>query len=173
MSLVDVVLIALALLFALSGFRQGLLVSATSIVGFLGGAVLGAQLSGPVADRIDGSNVTRVFAALVVVLAGALLGQILAGAVGRAVRRRVTWEPAKVVDSVAGAALSAVAVLLVAWMVATPLATAPFPQVSSQVKNSALVQAVDRIVPDGVRGVYDSLREAIDRNGLPDVLDPL
>ena len=70
MSLVDVVLIALALLFALSGFRQGLLVSATSIVGFLGGAVIGAQLSGPVADRIDGSNVTRVFAALVVVLAG-------------------------------------------------------------------------------------------------------
>jgi S1-C subfamily serine protease len=57
--------------------------------------------------------------------------------------------------------------------VATPLARAPFPQVSSQVKQSALVQAVDRTVPDGVRGVYDSLREAIDRNGLPDVLDPL
>ena len=56
MSLVDLVLIALALLFALSGFRQGLLVSATSFLGFFGGAVLGAQLSGPVADRIDGSR---------------------------------------------------------------------------------------------------------------------
>ena len=73
-SLVDLVLIVLALLFALSGFRQGLLVSATSIVGFLGGAVIGAQLSGPVADRIDGSSVTRVFAALVVVLAGRAAG---------------------------------------------------------------------------------------------------
>ena len=173
MSLVDLVLIALALLFALSGFRQGLLVSATSIVGFLGGAVLGAQLSGPVADRIDGSSVTRVFAALVVVLAGALLGQILAGAVGRALRSRVTWEPAKVVDSVAGAVVSAAAVLLVAWMVASPLASSPFPRVSSQVRQSALVQAVDRAVPDGVRSVYNSLRDAIDRRGLPDVLDPL
>src|SRR5215208_2821361 len=173
MSLVDVVLIALALFFALSGFRQGLLVTATSIVGFLGGAVLGAQLSGPVADRIDGSNVTRVFAALVVVLAGALLGQILAGAVGRAIRARVTWEPAKVVDSVAGAVVSAAAVLLVAWMVASPLATSPFPQVSSQVRQSALVQAVDQVVPDSVRAVYENLREAIDRRGLPDVLDPL
>ena len=173
MSLVDVVLIALALLFALSGFRQGLLVSATSIVGFLGGAVLGAQLSGPVADRIDGSNVTRVFAALVVVLAGALLGQILAGAIGRALRSRVTWEPAKVVDSVAGAVVSSAAVLLVAWMVASPLASSPFPPVASQVRQSALVQAVDRAVPDSVRAVYDSLREAIDRRGLPDVLDPL
>jgi S1-C subfamily serine protease len=172
-SLVDLVLIALALLFALSGFRQGLLVSATSIVGFLGGAVLGAQLSGPVADRIDGSSVTRVFAALVVVLAGALLGQIVAGAAGRALRSRVTWEPAKVVDSVAGAVVSSAAVLLVAWMVASPLASSPFPPVASQVRQSALVQAVDRAVPDEVRAVYDSLREAIDRRGLPDVLDPL
>jgi S1-C subfamily serine protease len=172
-SLVDVVLIVLALLFALSGFRQGLLVSSTSIVGFLGGAVLGAQLSGPVADRIDGSSVTRVFAALVVVLAGALLGQIVAGAVGRALRSRVTWEPAKMLDSVAGAVVSSAAVLLVAWMVASPLATSPFPQVASQVRQSALVQAVDHAVPDGVRAVYDSLRQAIDRRGLPDVLDPL
>ena len=173
MSLVDLVLIALALVFALSGFRQGLLVSATSFFGFLGGAVLGAQLSGPVADRIDGSSVTRVFAALVVVLAGALLGQVVAGAAGRALRKRVTWEPAKVVDSVAGAVVSAAAVLLVAWMVASPLATAPFPQLAGQVRQSALVQAVDRAVPDRVRSVYESLRDAIDRRGLPDVLDPL
>ena len=67
MSVVDVLLIVLALVFALSGFRQGLLVSSTSILGFLGGAVIGAQLSGPVTERIDGSSVTRVFAALVVV----------------------------------------------------------------------------------------------------------
>jgi len=172
-SIVDLVLIGLALVFALSGFRQGLLVSATSFLGFLGGAVLGAQLSGPVADRIDGASVTRVFAALVVVLAGALLGQLVAGAVGRALRRRVTWEPAKVVDSVAGAVVSAAAVLLVAWMVASPLATAPFPQVAAQVRQSSLVQAVDDAVPDGVRTVYDSLRDAIDTRGLPDVLDPL
>ncbi|TFV73421.1 MarP family serine protease [Blastococcus sp. CT_GayMR19] len=173
MSVVDLVLIALALLFALSGFRRGLLVSATSIVGFVVGAVLGAQLSGPVADRIDGSSITRVFAALVVVLAGALLGQILAGAAGRALRTRVTWEPAKMVDSAAGAVVSAVAVLLVAWMVASPLASSPFPTVAGQVRQSALVQAVDHAVPDGVRSVYDSLRTAIDRRGLPDVLDPL
>ena len=173
MSFVDLLLIALALLFALSGFRRGLLVSATSIIGFVVGAVVGAQLSGPVADRIDGSNLTRVFAALVVVLAGALLGQILAGAAGRALRTRVTWEPAKMVDSVAGAVVSAIAVLLVAWMVASPLASSPFPTVAAQVRQSALVQAVDTAVPVGVRSVYDSLRTAIDRRGMPDVLDPL
>jgi S1-C subfamily serine protease len=76
-------------------------------------------------------------------------------------------------DSAAGAVVSAASVLLVAWMIASPLASSPFPQVSSQVRQSALVQAVDRAVPDGVRVVYDNLRDAIERRGLPDVLDPL
>src|SRR5919202_623511 len=142
MSIVDLVLVVLALVFALSGFRQGLLVSATSFLGFFGGAIAGAQLSQPVAERVGGSNVARVFAALVVVLAGALLGQVIAGALGRAVRRRVTWEPARMVDAVAGAVVSALAVLLVAWMVATPLASSPFTQVASSVRKSALVHAV-------------------------------
>jgi S1-C subfamily serine protease len=172
-SVVDLVLIALALLFALSGFRQGVIVSVASFVGFFGGAVVGAQLSGPIAEQLAESSVSRVFVALVVVLAGALLGQLLAGVVGRAIRTRVTWEPAKLVDAVAGAVVSALAVLLVAWMVAMPLASSPFPTVAGQVRQSSLVQAVDRGVPDQVRSLYDSLRTAIDRRGLPDVLDPL
>jgi len=170
---VDLVLIALALLFALSGFRQGVIVSVASFIGFFGGAVVGAQLSGPIAEELAGSSVSRVFVALVVVLAGALLGQLLAGVVGRAIRTRVTWEPARLVDAVAGAVVSALAVLLVAWMVATPLASSPFPTVAGQVRQSSLVQAVDKGVPDQVRSLYDSLRSAIDRRGLPDVLDPL
>src|SRR3954453_17696221 len=173
MSFVDLALIALALVFALSGFRQGLIVSAASFVGFFGGAVVGAQLSGPLADDIADSSVTRVFVALVVVLAGALLGQLLSGMIGRALRKRLPWEPAKMVDAFAGAIVSAVAVLLVAWMVATPLASSPFPAVAGQVRQSSLVQAVDRAVPGQVRSLYNSLREAIDRQGLPDVLDPL
>jgi S1-C subfamily serine protease len=172
-SIVDLVLIALALLFALSGFRQGLIVSVASFVGFFGGAVLGAQLSGPISAELAESSVSRVFVALVVVLAGALLGQLLAGVIGRAIRTRVTWEPAKLVDAVAGAVVSALAVLLVAWMVATPLASSPFPTVAGQVRQSSLVQAVDRGVPADVRSLYDALRTAIDRQGLPDVLDPL
>ncbi len=169
----DLVLIGLALLFAFSGFRQGLIVSVASFFGFFGGAVIGAQLSGPVADDLADTAVSRVFVALVVVLSGALLGQLLAGVIGRWIRTRVTWEPAKLVDAVAGAVVSALAVLLVAWMVATPLASSPFPAVAGQVRQSSLVQAVDKGVPDQVRTLYDSLRQAIDRRGLPDVLDPL
>ena len=64
MSVVDLVLIVLALVFALSGFRQGVIVSAASFVGFFGGAVVGAQLSGPVSEELATSSVTRVFVAI-------------------------------------------------------------------------------------------------------------
>ena len=47
MSLVDLALIVLALGFALSGFRQGLIVSATSFVGFFGGAVDTVMMQAP------------------------------------------------------------------------------------------------------------------------------
>src|SRR3954454_21226289 len=57
MSIVDLILILLALLFAFSGFRQGLIVSAASFLGFFGGAVLGAQLSGPIAHRLGRARV--------------------------------------------------------------------------------------------------------------------
>ena len=54
-----------------------------------------------------------------------------------------------------------------------PCSVPPFPTVAGQVRQSGLVQAVDRTIPDGVRTVYDNLRDAIDRRGLPDVLGPL
>src|SRR4051812_50024274 len=75
MSIVDLILILLALLFAFSGFRQGLIVSAASFLGFFGGAVLGAQLSGPIADRLGGARARRGVFPPGVVVARAPLGQ--------------------------------------------------------------------------------------------------
>ena len=70
MSFVDLVLIALALLFALSGFRRGLLVSATSIVGFVVGAVVG----GAVGEGVGRRPAAAWTAAIVLAAMAALVG---------------------------------------------------------------------------------------------------
>ena len=67
-----------------------------------------------------------VLAVLVVVLM-AMIGQFGGVWLGNQVRHRLTWRPAQVADSAGGAAISALAVLLAAWMVAAPLASAPYP----------------------------------------------
>ncbi|MBA2555612.1 MAG: MarP family serine protease [Geodermatophilaceae bacterium] len=171
--MIDLLIVVLALLFAANGFRQGLILSVASFFGFFGGAVLGSQLAGPVANAVSTSLFAQVFLALLVVLGVAFLGQIGAVWVGQRLRQRLTWRPARHADAVLGAVVSALAVLLVAWMIATPLASSAFPNLAREVRESTLVGAVDQSVPSPVRSLYDSLRELIDRRGLPDVLDPL
>jgi S1-C subfamily serine protease len=171
-SVIDLLVILLALLFATSGYRQGFVVSAMSFMGFLGGAALGLQVASPIATRlVSGSG--QVVLAVVVVVFCAMLGQFLTVYLGNLVRQRMTWRPARVADSAGGAAVSALAVLLVAWMVATPLASAPFPGLSKAVRRSEVIHAVDGTVPDSVRDLYQSLRETVGRGGFPEVFGPL
>jgi S1-C subfamily serine protease len=172
-NLLDLALIAATIAFAVGGFRQGFVTAALSFCGFFGGAVLGAQLADPVAGRLDEDSSWRVAVAVAVVLAVALVGQVLAVWVGNQLRQRLTWRPVQAVDSVLGAVVSALAVLLVFWMVATPLAAAPFPRVSAAVRDSEVVRAVDDVVPSQVRSIYSSLRDAVRGYDFPEVFGPL
>lgn len=173
MNLLDLALVAATIAFAVGGFRQGFVTAALSFCGFFGGAVLGAQLADPVASRMAEDSSWRVAVAVAVVLAVALVGQVLAVWVGNQLRQRLTWRPVQAVDSVLGAVVSAVAVLLVFWMVATPLAAAPFPRVSAAVRDSEVVRAVDDVVPTQVRALYSSLRDAVRGYDFPEVFGPL
>lgn len=171
--MIDLLIVVFAILFAINGYRHGLITSAFSFFGFLIGVVVGAQLAGPLATAITDEAVIRVVIALTVVFGLAGLGQFVGGLIGTRIRQVVTWRPARMIDSVLGTVISALTVLVVAWIVATPLAAAPFPSLASQVRQSQILQAVDSAVPDPVRTLYQSLRQSLDRQGLPDVLDPL
>lgn len=173
MSWLDLLVLALAVGFGVSGYRQGFLTAALSFVGFFGGAIVGAQIADPVARRFAEDSNARIAVAVAVVLALALGGQVLAVRVGSALRERLTWRPAQQVDAVLGALVSAVAVLLVVWMVATPLAAAPFPRLSAAVRDSQVVRAVDEVVPRPVRGLYTNLRDVVRGYDFPEVFGPL
>ena len=173
MSWLDVAVLVLALAFAASGFRQGFLTAALSFVGFFGGAVLGAQIAEPIARQLAEESSGRVPIAVVIVLALAMVGQVLAVWVGAALRKRLTWQPAQTVDAVLGAVVSAIAVLLVVWMVATPLAAAPYPTLAAAVRDSRVVRAIDEVVPPPVRALYSSLRDLVRQYDFPEVFGPL
>ena len=148
-------------MFAIGGFRQGFVTATLSFFGFFGGAVIGAQLADPVAGRLAQDSSWRIAVAVAVVLAFALLGQVSRSRSAASCGQRLTWRPAQTVDSVLGAVVSAIAVLLVFWMVATPLAAAPFPRVASAVRDSQVIRGVDDVVPRQVRSLYSSLRDAV------------
>jgi S1-C subfamily serine protease len=172
MSVLDMVILVVAVGFAVSGFRQGFITALLSFVGFFGAAALGAQVAEPVAERLAHQSNSRVVLAVAVVLVCALAGQVLAVWLGAELRRRLTWQPAQTVDSVLGAVVSVIAVLLVAWMVATPLASSPYPKLSSAVRRSEVIKAVNTLVPSPVRELYKSLRDIVRRYDFPDVFGP-
>jgi S1-C subfamily serine protease len=172
MSLVDILLVVAAAMFAISGYRNGLIVGALSFVGFLGGGFVGMLL----VPRIVGDWAPGVGQALVaagLVIFAASLGQLLAAWAGSRVRGLVTWRPARLLDSSLGALVSVVAVLLIAWFVASALRTAPVPAITREIRESRVINAVDRVMPDASRTLFASFRNLLTANGFPRVFDGL
>src|SRR5436190_5096087 len=168
MDLLDLLLIAVAAGFAVSGYRQGFLIGVLSFVGFLGGGVLGAKYAPALHEALGGTGQSPLFGLLIVFLA-ATAGQLVATAVGISVRRRITWDPARVVDSVGGAAVSVVSVLLVAWLVGSALAHSAYGSLARQVQHSAVLTGIDSLMPDSIPTWFAAFRRLIDQNGFPQV----
>ena len=171
--LLDIILLSAALLFALSGYRQGFVVGVLSFVGFLGGGVLGATVAPSVARSGPLAGLPRTAVAISLVFVLACVGQLLATVVGNFLRGKLLWKPIRVVDSFAGAAISVISLLLVAWLVGTAVASSPLTGLASQVRRSQVLDVVDKAVPGGAKGFFASFRRLIDDRGFPEVFGDL
>ncbi|HEY2286611.1 MAG TPA: MarP family serine protease [Streptosporangiaceae bacterium] len=145
--LLDLILIVLAAAFAVAGYRQGFIIGVLSFVGFIGGVAVGAIFAPRISRALASSLPWQAFIAILVVFGAAVLGMVVASGLGVTIRSRVTGRPATVVDSLGGAAVNVAAVLLVAWLIGSFVAYSPFPEISGQVNHSAVLKAVDRVVP--------------------------
>lgn len=170
--MVDVVLILLMLVFAISGYRQGFVVGAMSFAGFFSGALIGLQI-GPLIGQQFADEALRVVVSLVAIFGLAVLGQALAGWLGTRVRHAITSRGGQVADDIGGAAVSLVAVLLVAWLVAVPLGSSSLPWLAKSVKNSALLHAINGVMPQQAKALSNALRDTVDTRGFPNVFGDL
>ncbi len=159
--MLDLILIALAAAFAVAGYRQGFIVGILSFAGFLGGAAIGASFAPKLARSLVQGSSQQALVAIVAVFVAAMIGQLLASAVGAAVRSRVNWRPATLVDSIAGAAVSVLSVLLIAWLIGTAVVNAPFAMVTNQVNRSAVLRAVDGVMPSAARTMFSDFRSLL------------
>jgi S1-C subfamily serine protease len=166
--LLDGILLLAVVAFGVSGYRQGFVVGAFSFVGFLGGAVLGAKLAPTISTWI-GNGQRSPLTGIIVVFAGAVLGQLVASAVAAAVRARIQWRPAQTVDSVGGAIISGISVLLVAWLMATAVNRSPFQALRRQIHSSGVIKAVDAMVPDNARQLFANFLRLVEQQGFPQV----
>lgn len=148
MTAIDWVIVLFALAMVPLGYRQGLIVGATTLLGFAGGAFAGARL-GPL--LLSGGSESP-YAPAVALLGGLALGGMLAvllEGVGLAVRERlVRGRGGAAVDGVGGALVLVVLALAISWVVGAVALNAPgLKQYRDDIQRSSILSALNEVAP--------------------------
>jgi S1-C subfamily serine protease len=153
--------------FAVSGYRQGFIVGSLSFIGFVGGAVLGAQFGPAISRAIVGGQTQQDVVAVILLVSGAIIGQFVASSIGAAMRQTMTSRSSATIDAVGGSAVSVLSMLLVAWAIGSVLTASPFPVVDQQVNNSAVLSTMDRIMPNSAKTMFSDFRRMLASGPFP------
>ncbi|WP_295624740.1 MarP family serine protease [uncultured Corynebacterium sp.] len=168
---VDLLLILLVLGAMALGWAQGALGSALAILGVVAGGIVGLELA-PLAMDLVESRVARMLIGFAVVVGLVVVGHTVGAVAGQSLRNRMRSPVIVGLDSGFGAVLYSVAALVVAWMVALPLATVMPGQVGDGVRDSTVLATVDELAPDSWAGLPSSIVRRIDDSGVPAVIAP-
>ena len=171
MNLLDWLLLALAGVYALSGYWQGFVTGAFATAGLLLGGLFGVWLA-PVALGDAAPSLWVSLGALFIVIASASLGQAGLQYAGARIRDAITWQPARALDAIGGAALSAVAVLIVAWALGVAVSGSRIVGVTALVRDSRVLSQVDERLPTSADGVLRAFNNVVGTTFFPRYLEP-
>lgn len=167
----DLAVLAVAFIAAASGWRSGALGSLMSFIGVVLGAVAGVLLAPHIVNQINGPR-TKLFVALFLILGLVVIGEVAGVVLGRAVRGAIKNPTLRITDSIVGVALQLVAVLVAAWLLATPLTSSDQPNLAAAVRGSKVLAQVNDFAPPWLKSVPSRLSALLNTSGLPDVLQP-
>ena len=149
LDVIDLVILVALLIGLANGYRRGFWLSAAQYVGLLVGVVLGAAATTPVLNYLQIYNpVARPLGAVLVLVIGGSLGSSIGFAAGEPIRRRILKSGVHTAtDSIGGALLSAVAVLIMCWFLGLSFSRGPSPEIAEQIQRSPLMHALDNAAP--------------------------
>jgi S1-C subfamily serine protease len=97
------------------------------------------------------------------------VGQAFTTHLGNTLRTKITWSPARAIDASGGALVNVLAMLLVAWLIGSALATTALPTIGRVVRSSNVLLGVSRVMPPGADTWFDDFSDTLAQNGLPQV----
>lgn len=153
------------------GWKQGALASMLSIIGVVAGGVVGLELAPPAMDLVEG-RAARLIIGVAVLIGLVVFGHMVGAVAGQSLRNRMRSPMAVGLDSGFGAVVQAVASLIVAWMVALPLATVLPGNLGDSIRGSTVLATVDGVAPEAWAGLPSSIVRRIDDSGVPAAIAP-
>ena len=174
--LLDLALVVLLIAYGYSGYRQGLIQSVFSLVGFFGFAMVAVWLLPELLSRWDAvadDTRSRVLTLVIGVIAFGWLGQYLGGLVGGRIRSRISRAPLRRVDQVLGAIVVTLAASLIVWFIGGTLRTAGNPSLAKAMSESRVLRVVNAVVPEDTGQIFASFRGFLSSQGFPQVFGGL
>ena len=171
MNALDWILVVLVVAYAVSGYWQGFVTGAFATAGLLLGGLFGVWLAPVALGDADPSLLVSLGALFIVILC-ASLGQGLFQWGGARIRDRITWRPARALDAVGGAALSACAVLIVAWALGVAVSGSRIDGVTPMVRSSMVLSKVNEVLPARAGGLLNSFNDVVGTSFFPRYLEP-
>jgi S1-C subfamily serine protease len=165
--IIDLLIIAFGISALYRGREIGFVRQFYATVGFFGGLFFGAFVQPHVTNLVHTEN-ARAFLAVMTTLGCAILFLTIGEYIGIRLKRRLEFKRINRFDTVFGAGLNVISLLLSTWLVAALLVALPLPQVQHALQNSRIISGLNRLLPDAPRLVAD-LGNLINPNGFPDV----
>lgn len=160
LTVLDWVLVVVLLMFLVHGFRRGMWITAGRMLGFIGGGIAAFFLM-PWVSTLLHSPGWRLVAVCGVTLVLVVLGWTIGGALGSAVRLRVNQPVLRTIDKFLGAGINTVAAAAIISMVSYSLAQLGMPSMTTTIKQSRVITAVNTLTPEATRVFFTELRSDI------------
>lgn len=145
-SWIDVAIAALVVVAGLRGWSQGLLRQLGALLGRVVGLVGGSYLAVALAPRI--SNVAwRPLDVIVIIIASTVAGGLIMRYFGGVFSNRLHEGHLGLADSLLGASVGVIGVVVSAWFVAALLTVVPWSAVGQSINQSIILKYVQRALP--------------------------
>lgn len=154
---IDIVIGALILISLYRGYRAGFLKSIFSLVGYVGGGVLGLALGWNYLKNWQGVFL-KFGLILLAICVGASAGQWLLSKFADFFHKVILFGPFKWLDSLLGAIFSILRTLLMAYLIATICLATPWVWANKNIPDSQVYQKIDQYTPTLIKNVTEKVK---------------
>jgi len=159
----DFIIVFILFIAFYGGYRNGLIKSVFSTIGYIAGGVLGLAAAVNYLSTWQ-SELQKVGLALFAILFGATLGEFLLGKIGLLFRKVLFVPPFKFIDSLLGAGLSLARSAFVLYLVSTLLVVSSWSLADEQIKPSKIYTYTESHLPSvmkEIRAEIDNLLQKV------------
>ena len=162
MNYFDFIVVFILFIAFYGGYRNGLIKSIFTTVGYIAGGVLGLAAAVNYLSTWQ-SELQKVGLALLAILLGATIGEFLLGKIGSLFRKVLFVPPFKFIDSFLGAGLSVARAAFVLYLVSSLLVVSSWSLADEQIKPSKIYTYTESHLPSVMKEIRAEINDLLQK----------